>query len=479
VLGLRRVLAVLLLPLVGVAFLVALLAGRVDGTVLNPDFVTRHAEQGNLYVVFHQEGIPALVSAYVDSQEERLPDNLAAANLPTDLESRRRMAEVVQSMLPPEFMQQLVEGFVGGFLPFMAGKRDGFDVAVSLHEPLIATFGSESDGRSLFEAMWLDLNMSERLIRSFAEARLEEAREQLGTPEETPIDEQGLLDILAQDIEGSAAWWDEEFLGLIRGMLPFLVGTSDEFEASIDFTPYPALAYAFSGPLQQEPEILQREGWRVTHEDLHRELSEAEDVTIADIDDALSIFRPGGMVFNDEDLRQRLEASRAQALEEGEESLPPNLDDQRQIVQNARRVTLWGLPLLTGVLVLAVAFLGGRGWTGRLRWGSVAVMWASVWALLITVPVYAALASTRVDRWLDERRADPDSNIPEPLRLQLFDQLRLAVGEFVGGMQWRAAAWFILGVLAFAFSVAWERPQFRDWVHQRISRLRGERVEVT
>ncbi len=481
----RRFFALLLLPFLGVLFFVALFAGRVDATLLNPDFVLEHAREANLYEAIHDEGIPAWVDSYVAGQEERLPDNLRGANLPTDAEARARITEVVQTLVPPEFLEDVTEGILGGVLPYLAGKEPGFEVNVSLYEPLRETFGHAAGERSAFQDAWLDLDFSERLIRGFASNALDDEGDRAviastsgsdGPAATDEGDRPGLAAILAEDVEGAAAWWDRQFFGVIDAMLPYLLGDSPDFDVSIDFADYPALAYAFEGPLQTDAPTLERQGWAFSSTELRRRLAETDDLTQADIDNALALFRPGGATWTEDDLQVRIDEQRERAAAQGNpDDAPLDLQDQRSLVRNARLAATWGATLLVGLLVLIVAFLGGRGWTGRLRWGASAVLLASLLSLVITTPVYAVAASDRVDTWIEEQRADSESPLPEVVRHQVLDTLREVVSDFVGGMQWRAAGWFVLAALALALSFALERPGFREGIRRSVDRVRGPR----
>jgi hypothetical protein len=122
----------------------------------------------------------------------------------------------------------------------------------------------------------------------------------------------------------------------------------------------------------------------------------------------------------------------------------------------------WGAGFATALLILIVAVLGGRSWPSRLRWGSAALLAASLVSLILVTPIYAAAGSSRVDEWLDEQRADADSPMPDAVRERLVDTGREAIREFVGGMQWRALLWFVIAVLGIALSVALGRPGFID-----------------
>lgn len=479
-LGVRRALAVVLATFAVLFFFVALFAGRIDATLLNPNFLLRHAEDAGIYEVFRDEGIPALVDDFVEEQDEDLAENMAGMDLPTDPESRARIAEALQTLLPPEWAQAATEEVVSGVLPYMLGKTDRFEVDVSLHDPLVATFGASPGERSVFEAMWLDLNLSERLIRGFSERAVEDDNNPSGGdrqsadgrgPDDEPksFDESGLLAILSEDIEGAAEWWDEEFLGLISGMLPYLVGDSGHFDLDIDFTDYPPLAYAFAGPLQTDAETLQSDGWRFTDRDLAEKLADAEDVSIEDIDEWLAIFRTGGATFDEQDLRDRLDEQQAQARAAGREvSGLQELDQMRRGIRLARMAATWGAGLLTAALIVGVAFLGGQSWTSRLRWGSAALLAASLVSLVIVTPVYAAAGSSRIDTWLDEQRLDTESPLPAPVRARLVDAGRDAIGDIVGGMQWRALFWFVLAAAGITLSVALDRPRFREGVRRRL-----------
>ncbi len=96
----RRTLAVFLVLPLTVCFLLGLVAGRLDATLLNPTFVKQQARDLRLYQQMHEDGTRRLVRDVLDHPEKR-PANLRVIALPTDQKAEDSITALAQSFLPP------------------------------------------------------------------------------------------------------------------------------------------------------------------------------------------------------------------------------------------------------------------------------------------------------------------------------------------------------------------------------------------
>lgn len=449
----RRAVAVFLtLPLLAL-LLAGVTFGAASATVLSGDYLADAMEDTDFHHRVHAEGLPALVQEVVDHQEERLPDNLQGMNLPRDPESVARLTEVLQTMFPEDLVQQQTDEFLREFVPWITGRRGSFEWQVSLHDPLLATFAPRGTQPSLFEAAWLDLDMSHRLLQGLSERQARErAQPGAAAPEEPSI-----LDQLGQDLPAAEAWTDDALFEVIDSMVPYLAGQAEDFNIHIDFTPYPQLAEPLSGMLRSDEATLLAEGWRFDSAELRQKFQESDNVAVNDPEQSIAIFRPGGATFTSGDFVERMEAQRLERIDAGEADTGPSLTEVRTALRVVRIAGSWLPILLALLLATAIGFLGGYDRRTRLLWGAGALAVVAAIALGATSTVYAATIEDRVDTWAAEERLGEDSDLPVALRGPVLDLSLEVTHSISAAMTWRAAAWLILGLVVVALVLAWPR----------------------
>ena len=452
----RRIVAVLLTPLLLLAFAFALLAGRADATVLDAGFVEEQLREFRLYERVHDELFPHVVEHFGEGQEENLPEHLRGIDLPTDEASVERITILAQTFLPTDYIQTEVEEAIDEVWPWLAGKEDDFEVNISLRENLLTTFGHhDSGGPSLFEQTWRDIDLGRSVLTSLA-ATAEEQRAAEGVASEGDADEPGVLDLVAADTDGAVAWLETSLFGAIDSLLPYLVGDSQHFAVKISFSRYPYLAEVFAGPLRQEPELLRRDGWGFTDKRIADELARSGRDFAADADRSLAIFRSQGARIGAEDVSTWIQEQREQDRARDPQSdagLDPLVIHER--MARFRLAAVFGSAALATLLVLLVGLLGGRQSYSRVAWGASALLFASAVSFALASPVYAAALGGRVSDTFAEAKAAPEGNVPLALRAALIDQAAAAVDDFRGGIAARARNWSIVSLLALAGAAGW------------------------
>ncbi len=119
----RRVVAVILVLPLTLAFALGLVAGRLDATLLNPAFMKQQARDLRLYQRLHEDGTRRLVRDTLDHPEKR-PANLRAIALPTDRSAEDRITALLQSLLPETFVQSETEETIDQLLPWAYRPQD-------------------------------------------------------------------------------------------------------------------------------------------------------------------------------------------------------------------------------------------------------------------------------------------------------------------------------------------------------------------
>ena len=446
---LRRFLASMLGVVLFTLLVTSTSVGAVAATVLSGDYLADALDDAEFHQRVHAEGLPAMVRAYVEDQDEHAPDNLRGVNFPTDAQSTARLTEVIQALLPEAFIHEQTDVVLREFVPWITGRQDSFEARVSLHEPLLATFAPRGGDPSLFEVAWLDLDMSRRVMDGLATRQAEARRESGEVAPETP----SVLDRLGPNRDAAERWLDDALFEVIDAIVPFLAGEAEDFAIHLDFTPYPELADPLAEILNSDEETLLTEGWRFNSADFRGHLEDAGNPVLSDSNRFIAVFRPEGARFTSADFVQRMEEQREEQRLAGDPVDGPTVEEVRRAMSWGRLAASWvpiGLILL---LATAIGFLGGRTWTSRGAWAGVTVVVAALFALLASTAMYTATVGGRFDRWIADERAGYAGSATAALRDPAYDVVESVVHGIAAAMTWRATVWLLLGMAVVAAAI--------------------------
>lgn len=455
----RRALAVQLALLLVPVFLAALATGRVNATVLDHGYVKQQLRDLDLYQRLYAEAMPALVDDFLADQDTALPANLRGIGLPTDAASRDRIVEVVRTALPPEFLQAESEQAIDALLPWLRGSADHFTLDVSLKRNALDLFGHPAGQRSVFAQAWLDLGMSDRVLRGLsADLEAEQGPPTTGQPGtgQPGTGQPGIVKALGADYPAAVTWLDDQLFGVIDSMLPYLVGDQPGFTATVTFERYPLLAEVLARPLNRTPAVLRAEGYVLTEADLQRQLGDADSPALNNVDNSLALFRDRGYHWSDADLRERIDARQP-----GDTSPDPLA--LRRVLSPLRLLAVWGPVLVAMALIAAIALLGGRRWASRMAWGATALLVASAVALVLATAVYDATAGHALATWVADQRAAAEGALPTSLRGDLADEVQHVANEAAGHAAATARNWLIVSTLTLAGALAWPHRERLGW----------------
>ena len=183
------------------------------------------------------------------------------------------------------------------------------------------------------------------------------------------------------------------------------------------------------------------EGWTYSEADLRADLDDGAYDLVQDARLALST----GIVLD--------------ASAESPEGAVEGLGDARDVVGLGSN-DLWIPALIAAVLLLLVAFLGGRGWRGRLAWAAATLLLAGAVLAALFWPVARSTSDAVFDEVREEALADPDSRFPntsEVLTDKLLDILDSTVDEAAGNVVRNALIVVALGVVGVLAAVFWRR----------------------
>ncbi len=451
----RRSLAVVAALVLTFALLATLIVQRVSATVLNPDYYKQQLLALNIYDLVHDEILPDELNGYL-SEPERLPENFAAVEFPTDDGSRQLILDMLREAVPPAFLQAQTEAILDAFVPWITGRADGFELQLSLYEPIEAITAHAPGEPSTLRTVWRETGMSESVVNSLvssSSARINEQPGDAGAPAgrnplgASPIEAAGLDPLEVTE------WFERELFAAIDELRPFFQGESEHFATAVRFDDFPIMAEALAPLLVRSPDELLTEGFVYSDADLEQALNArgGEDV-FGELNDRLAIFRPEGLTLTDEMLLARDEATVAAGAS--------STETVRRWLGRAGLVR-WGSVAFVLSTLATIAFLGGRAWWSRVAWAASALLFASVAGYVIAGPVYGAVARPRIesalvasmDSWTDGTRAI--------LREPLIERGTAVTDGFAGGIATRSLLLAVASAVAIGGAAALRRHENR------------------
>lgn len=367
---LRRLLALLLVPLFIALFTLVLLTLRINATLGNPQFYIDQLRQADTYNWFYAQLFPAAL------KEVRIDPWPKGPKLDTEkLKELGRAA--AQQTFPPDWLQIQVEEGIRRFLPYLLGDTQRFTITVPLKDrvevagkALKDTLLTEDAFPSLYDPLMayavdqaLPLTRFLPYSRPFRREELESALHTIVPPE----------------------WLRGQATQAVDELVPYLTGQAEHFTLRIELRDRVEVAEKVLRP------ALGEQNWAGLQPLLQR-VSQGRTITEADLDLALG---PGGQArleearerltqgftFTEKDFRERL-ANSGDALQ--------GLDRMRSPLGWARRwrFLAWLGP---GLLLAMIALLGGRGLRGKVAWAGAVLAIAATFTYLASGPAYSAI----------------------------------------------------------------------------------------
>ena len=192
------------------------------------------------------------------------------------------------------------------------------------------------------------------------------------------------------------------------------------------------------------------------------------------IDDVRALFT-SDWTYTDADLRADLTEDDAAALDDFRALLGDGLAievaaEDREDFDEAReaarefadgvRSGRWVALAVAAALLTTVAAVGGTSWRSRVGWAGATLLAAAIPIAVVTGPVYQAVSDTALDAIRDEIAATPDADFAlteEVLADKLLEIVELTADEIVAGIARNSLLLAILGAVALAASLVWER----------------------
>ena len=207
---------------------------------------------------------------------------------------------------------------------------------------------------------------------------------------------------------------------------------------------------------------LVRDGWTYSDRDLTEDIRSGfggpgpGDDAVEVLDDVRA-FLSDQWTYTERDLREDI-------VKAGGDEALDDFDQARDVLGWARGLRLLVyLPVL--IVLAAIGFLGGRGWSGRFQWASAFLVIAAASVLIVFWPVYNALAEPGIDEAIE--KIDPSGSFGQTSLLatnKAFDVVEAEAGDFASGVATKSVILLIVGIVGLGLSFRWE--QVRGFLHR-------------
>jgi len=340
---LRRAAAVILIAPFVVLLLLQIIGQTMNGSLLSPAFLKEQLVSNDAYAFAMREAVP----------QELRANSSALQDLPLTAEE---IVGLVQATISESFLQEQVEVAIDAALPYIAGRTDAFDLTVPLKER-----------KQVFE-----LALATLLIRKYDAlppcARLADFQ-------------------IAQQFPRCR-------LGDTSGnLVPVLISAYDALPAcasaaDVRFDPFPGCKLGAISPVVQS-----------TLEDQYQALPACARFDQLMTAGAFPTCKVGQVTPQrllqllplaeeiDKVVPDQLNVTKADIAKNA-----PDLENVREGLRGFRTALSVGLAVLAALL-LAIAFLGGRSWRGRLQWGAAAVALGGLLSLATAIGARTATSA--------------------------------------------------------------------------------------
>ncbi|MFH1141342.1 MAG: hypothetical protein V1724_06740, partial [Chloroflexota bacterium] len=123
----RRILALLLIPLFLVLLLVVLVVLRVNSTVLSADFYVNQLRKADIFTFLYDEAAPAALKE-ANKETEDLPINVEKVGT--------KGVSLAREVLPPAWLDEQTEQVIFQVVPYLVGDKDSFAIDVNVADRL-------------------------------------------------------------------------------------------------------------------------------------------------------------------------------------------------------------------------------------------------------------------------------------------------------------------------------------------------------
>lgn len=338
--------------------------------------------------------------------------------------------DAIELVAPRRWVRDQIDGVIDSLSAYVSGETEELSFTVDLRDRRLAAVAVLGD---LATDKLREISDSTPSCRSNDETLAAVLQASRGT----------LPDCLAPQIDRSI------FLRLAGALLreEVRIRIGDNIPDAVTFTRADLESAAGAAAVDQIDEVRRfiREGFPFTNLDLIARVDESGgDFDRSDLDLIRDVLSEG-YTINEVDITERLE----EAIEE-----ETRIDDTRRNVGRFLGLS-WLAFIIPAILLIAIAFLGGRSWPVRAAWaaGAVAVSALIIW-LLITI-LFNAVGRPN----LDDSIADAVLDVRPALQPVAEEALHRAVDlidNWAAGFANLARNTFVIALVALGASILWQ-----------------------
>lgn len=366
-------------------------------------------------------------------------------NLPYGIElDDQEIAAAIRDVAPPEWIQSEAEQIIDDTTPFLTGRADSFSSTVSLSEvkQRAVVVLQESVARELNEVVASLPDCNNIPLQQILAGGLQ------GTVECIPQDAtvRQFTEILAEKIADIAS------VSIVAVIPESIVFTEQDLYDTLSLAGVEDGSSAIDAVRDRV-----RSGWSYTDEDFVVDLGE---LAFNEVDgrkaseniNRVRAFMSDGWTFDEDDYEAYLNSEYP--------SVAPMLETARVYLKRARMLGfLVFIPVL--LLVIAIAFTGGRSWSGRFTWAFGSLSAASFVVLVMFGVVYGLIVGSMLDGLQDRILADAASDesfgaTKVLLANKVIGIIRSVYDDFSSGIISRALLILALSIFGLIVTLSWD-----------------------
>ncbi len=214
---LRRIAAVLLVPVFLLVMIGGLAVFRVNDTLLEPEFYSDTLTKVDFYEFLYDSALPAAL----DESDVDLEADFVGLGL-----TNARVVDYARRVFPPAFVEDTVNEVTGQLIPYLTGETDAFVINIPLSERVTAALDvvrDAIDGGDVYGFVLDDLVEAE--VVKGGDTYLNDLPYGLALTPAKIVE--GVREVAPRD------WFEEQLAAVLDEISPYVTGDSDTF--SLDF----------------------------------------------------------------------------------------------------------------------------------------------------------------------------------------------------------------------------------------------------
>lgn len=363
-----------------------------------------------------------------------IQEKIKALELPEEVNfTDREIAAVVEVVLPPGWYEARVNDVADQVFSYLKGSTASIDIMVPLAPLKPAIIESLTDlvdrkAESVYNSLPIGTDEQVSAWLANPAGRLPDYRP--ADMSYTQAKEQAGIDIRNIVTSSVNEWVPDQFELTDADIREELTGNGEE-------------------DILAETRDLVQDGLTYTDADLRKDMAK----DLATIED-MRQYMATDYIFTDADLQKLV----TDTNDPGAAKTWQDLQDVRSIVGTAR-TWLWPAWLVPALLLVGIAYLGGRGWKSRVVWGASVLAIACVIVFAVSGPVFSSVAKPKIDEAIDKAFTTDTTGVQAMALDKGVTVAKSAVDSFAGGLSIEAIVLFGVCIIAIAVVVwhPWSR----------------------